>query len=164
MKKLDDIFKDDELPNQHIYEMAQTVIRDYMDRIGKSIGYVAEELGTTEGYLYATLQPKKTEKPLSIDRAIAITKLTGDYRILEAMAKDFGLIVTNPKPISTSGETLVFALVDKGFGLEESQGALAKDIRASIKDGVIDEGEKKKLREDAFALMKKATEMLESLK
>ena len=56
------------------------------------------------------------------------------------------------------------ALVDKGFTLEEHQGTLAKDIRESIKDGVLDENERRKLREDAFALMKKATETLESLK
>ena len=169
MKKLDDIFSDNEaLPYKFAYEAAQTVVHNYMVKSGKKIGFIAEALDTTENYLYGVLNPKKTEKPLSIDRAIELTDLTNDDTILEEWAKHRGKILVDPKQLSevqnTTPETLVLALVDKGFTLEEHQGALAKDIRESIKDGVLDEDEKRKLREDAFALMKKATEMLESLK
>lgn len=162
---LDKLAGDDlQLPNLEVYRTAQAVVFEYGERENKSTDTIAAELGTTRGYLLNSLDPAQTRSPLSVDRAIEITRLTNDYRILEAMAKEFGLVVTKPEPINTSGETLVLALVDKGFTLEEHQGTLAKDIRESIKDGVLDENERRKLREDAFALMKKATEMLESLK
>lgn len=90
---LDSLFYDEnELPNLKIYETAQTVIKDYMDKKHRSIEFVAEQLGTTKGYLYPILNPKRTDKPLSMDRAIEITKLTDDYRIIEALNSEFNRI------------------------------------------------------------------------
>jgi len=89
---LDEMFEDEQLPNVKVYEMAQTVVRDFMEKEHKKIDYVAQKLGTTRGYLYASLDPKQTHKPLSIDRIMDITRLTGDNRIIEVIANEFDLV------------------------------------------------------------------------
>jgi len=89
---LDKMFEDEQLPNLKVYEMAQTVVKNFMEKEHKKINYVAEKLGTTRGYLYASLDPKQIHKPLSIDRIMDITKLTGDNRIIEVIANEFDLV------------------------------------------------------------------------
>ncbi|WP_281952024.1 phage regulatory CII family protein [Nitrosophilus kaiyonis] len=161
---IDDIFGYEELPNLKIYKAAQAVIKDFMDREYKKIEWVAEKLGTTKGYLYAQLEPNRTDKPLSVDRIMAITELTGDTRIIEAMAKEFGYTLCKPETESQKSDDPVIAVTLKAFGLEEVQGILAKTIKESIADGVLDEEEKSKINETAHLLRKLAAELQESLK
>jgi len=83
---LNEIFKDIEIPTEEIYREAQIVVKFYMDKTGKKIDYVAQQLGTTAGYLRPILDPNQHSKPLSIDKIIDITKLTGDDRIIKKIA------------------------------------------------------------------------------
>ena len=134
---IDDIFSDEELPNLRVYEMAQRVVKDFMDRECKKIEYVASKLGTTKGYLYASLDPKQIHKPLSIDRIMDITKLTGDNRIIEVIASEFDLItICKYKARSTTSDINV--LVDKA-NIENSD--VFREVKKAIEDGVIDKEE-----------------------
>jgi len=90
---IDTLFNTDELPNAKVYETAHRVVADYMERHRCKIDVVAAELGTTTGVLYRQLNPKDTQMPLSIDRVMAITKLTNDNRILEIVASEFDLML-----------------------------------------------------------------------
>ena len=89
---LDKLFDTDEIPNYKVYEIAHQVVSDYMELKRCKIDLVATELGTTTGVLYRQLNPKDTQMPLSIDRIIAITRLTKDHRIIEEINKEFDLI------------------------------------------------------------------------
>lgn len=138
---LDDIFGDDQLANYKIYETAQKVVKDFMDKEYKKIDYVASELGTTKGYLYASLDPKQTHKPLSIDRIIAITRLTKDNRIIEVIANEFNLMTINRYQKSNDIKD-INNLVDKS-NIENSD--VFREIKNSIKDGVISKKEKQNI-------------------
>jgi len=160
---LDDIFGQEELPNLEIYKAAQLVVRDYMERNAKKIEWVAEKLGTTKGYLYANLEPARTDKPLSVDRVIALTELTGDMRIIEEMAKKFGYTLCRPD-VQVDKKADAMDLAIKTLQLEALHGELASDVEDAIQDGVVDENEKKRVREKAYRIRKQAAEIEESLK
>ena len=89
---LNNLFDADELPNFKIYETAQNVVNDYKEKKCIKIDVVAAELETTRNVLYRQLNPSDTSMPLSADRIIAITKLTKDNRIIEALNNEFNLV------------------------------------------------------------------------
>ena len=161
---LDDIFGQEELPNLEIYKAAQRVVKDYMDKNAKKIEWVAEKLGTTKGYLYAQLEPARTDKPLSVDRVIALTELTGDMRIIEEMAKKFGYTLCRPDTEPQEQNDPITIVMLKALGLEEVQGDLAHTVKDAIEDGEIDEDEKRAIKDVAHKLRKLAAELQESLK
>jgi len=138
---LDGLFGTDELPNQHVYEVAQMVVKEYMDEHHVKIDHVASLLGTTKGYLYAGLDPSQTTKPLSIDRIIAITKLTGDNSILDAVVKQFDLILVNKIEAQASVLDLN-VLVDRA-SIENND--VFREAKVDLSDGVIDAEEKKRI-------------------
>ena len=161
---LDDIFGQEELPNLEIYKAAQLVVKDYMDKNAKKIEWVAEKLGTTKGYLYAQLEPARTDKPLSVDRVIALTELTGDMRIIEEMAKKFGYTLCKPDTAPQESNDPITIVMLKALGLEEVQGDLAHTVKDAIEDGKIDEEEKRAIKDVAHKLRKLAAELQDSLK
>ena len=138
---LDDIFDDEQLPNIKVYEIAQQVVKDLMEKEHKKIDYVAAKLGTTKGYLYASLDPKQTNKPLSIDRILDITKLTDDKRIIEVIANQFDMVVI-PKKQATANILDINVLVDKA-NIENAD--VFREIKIAISDGIIDENEQKRI-------------------
>ncbi|MFY4767480.1 phage regulatory CII family protein [Aliarcobacter butzleri] len=138
---LNDIFDTDELPNHKVYEAAQKVVADYMEKIRCKIDVVAAELGTTTGVLYRQLNPKDTTMPLSIDRVMAITKLTGDNRILEEVAREFELIVIKRRCEKARAADLN-VLVDKA-NIENSD--VFRVVKSAIEDGKIDKEDKEKI-------------------
>lgn len=136
---LDDIFGGNEVPKDEVYKIAQEVIKDYMDKTHKKIDYVAEELGTKKGYLYKQLDPIQTDRPLSIDRIIDITRLTGDKRILEEIAREFDLLVI-PKHQDEAKTSDINLLVDLA---SIENGDVFKVVKMAISDGIITPEEKK---------------------
>lgn len=138
---LNSIFDTDELPNHKVYEAAQKVVADYMEKIRCKIDVVAAELGTTTGVLYRQLNPKDTTMPLSIDRVMAITKLTGDNRILEEIAREFELIVIKRRCEKARAADLN-VLVDKA-NIENSD--VFRVVKSAIEDGKIDKEDKEKI-------------------
>lgn len=152
---LNNIFDTDELPNYKVYEAAHKVVADYMEKRRCKIDLVAAELGTTTGVLYRQLNPKDTTMPLSIDRIIAITKLTSDNSILEEIAKEFDLIVIKRRCEKSSVADLNM-LVDKA-NIKNSQ--VFKTTKISIEDGVIDKDEQERILKDIDEAQKANAEL-----
>lgn len=152
-KVLDDIFGGEAVPFHHVYEAAQIVVKDYMVTNNVKIDAVSEQLGTTAGYLRGILDPKQTLKPLSVDKAIEISLLTGDRRILDAI----GSAVDNHNNCSRHG---VDHLVKKTLALQADTGDLSAEVLESVKDNVIDAKERKRIRKKAIQQMKTAQEIL----
>ncbi len=138
---LDDIFGENEVPIDEVYKVAQTVIKDYMDKTHKKIDYVSRELGTTAGYLRKQLDPNQPDRPLSIDRVASISRLTDDMRILEEVAREFDMVlVPRKKKSATIGEINI--LVDVA-NIENSD--VFREIKKAIADGVVDKDEQQRI-------------------
>ena len=152
---LNSIFDTDELPNHKVYEAAQKVVADYMEKIRCKIDVVAAELGTTTGVLYRQLNPKDTTMPLSIDRVMAITKLTGDNRILEEVAREFELIVIKRRCEKARAADLN-VLVDKA-NIENSD--VFRVVKSAIEDGKIDKEDKEKILKEIDEAQKANAEL-----
>jgi hypothetical protein len=136
---LNKIFDTDELPNFKVYEMAQIVVNDYMEKKRCKIHVVAAELETTTGTLYRLLNPKDTLMPLSIDRIIAITTLTKDNRILEAIAREFDMVLVPKKQVCATVQEINILVDDAS--IENSD--VFRVVKTSISnDGKIDAKER----------------------
>jgi hypothetical protein len=136
---LNKLFDTDELPNAKVYETAHKVVGDYMEKNRCKIDVVAAKLGTTTGVLYRQLNPKDTQMPLSIDRVMAITKLTDDNRILEVVVNDFDLALI-PKHQDNATTSDINLLVDLA---NIENGDVFKVVKMAIADGIITPEEKK---------------------
>lgn len=136
---LDEIFGGDPLPFRTVYEAAQMVVRDYMESQNCKIGKVAELLGTTDGHLYAVLDPKQTHKPLSVDRVIELTALTGDHRIIDAIKEASNVSDENV-------ECSVTDIMMVGLKIQSHTGSLSETLFEAVKDGEIDEKERDRIR------------------
>lgn len=159
---LDDLFDSEEIPKEDIYRAAQKVVKNYMDKTNKKIEFVAGELGTTKGYLYSSLDPKQTNKPLSIDRIIDITKLTEDYRIIESITHEVGMLAVLSKGSKYTSED-IHHLVDMA-NIEGSD--VFKAAKDYLSDGKISPTENEDLlkeieeAETAFARLKNSLKNL----
>ena len=161
---IDDIFGGEELPNEEIYRAAQGVVRRVMEKEGKKIEWVAAQLGTTKGYLYASLDPHQTHKPLSVDRTVAITELSGgDMAIVETMAKRFGYVLVKADT-KCADEADAIGVAVKTLELEQLHGILAKVVKESVEDGKLDSEEVKKIVDAIYPIRKLAAQMEAGLK
>jgi hypothetical protein len=157
---LDDIFGEGSTVIQDVYVQAQKVIKRYMDIKNKKIEYVAQELGTTAGYFRKQLDPNQSDRPLSIDRIIAITKLTMDKRILEVIARQFELILVNKNKGGVScGDVNV--LVDLA-NIENSD--VFKTVKIALADGEISKDEKVDILNELDEADKANAELREKVK
>lgn len=140
---LDEIFGGDPLPFRTVYESAQLVVRDWMEENNCKIGKVAELLGTTDGHLYSVLDPKQTHKPLSVDRVIELTALTGDNRIIDAIREA-------SKISDDDTEHNVTEIMMATLKIQSHTGSLSETLFEAVKDGEIDDKEREKIRRMAM--------------
>jgi len=138
---IDDIFGGNETAKEEVYRIAQKVIKNYMDRTNKKIDYVAQELGTTQGYLRKQLDPNQPEKPLSADRIIDITRLTSDTRIIEKIAHEVGMLAIPAQQVTVSIKD-IHHLVDIA-NIEGSD--VFREAKLDLADNNIDEDEKRQI-------------------
>lgn len=140
---LDDMFGSDPTPFRNVYEAAQIVVNDYTVLHNCKIEKVAEQLGTTRGYLYAMLDPNQTHRPLSVDRVIEITALTGDTRIIDAI-KEASKI--SDDHLECSFTELMMATIK----IQSHTGALSETLFKSLEDGELDDKEREQIRKAAI--------------
>ncbi len=153
MQTLDNLFEyEDATPYRTVYETAHQVVNDYLKYENRKISYMAEKLGIGTSLLYKKLDPKQTHKPLSIDLAIDITRITGDNRILNAMEN----VVTDEEEI----ESDPFALNMKAVDLSVVLGEFSKEVLTATEDDEIDDDEKKRIRKALNGIIKEANEAL----
>jgi hypothetical protein len=152
---LEEMFASEAVPFREVYETAQIVVRDYMEKNNCKIGRVAELLNTTGKYLYAVLDPNQ-DKPLSVDRVIELTILTGDPRIIDAM-KESG-------KIRDGASCTIIEVMRATLDVQSHTGELSKSLNNAIADGKIDETERAHLRKIATDELGALHAVLEKLK
>lgn len=152
---IDTIFDTDELPNAKVYETAHKVVGDYMTKQNCKIDLVAAELGTTTGVLYRQLNPKDTQMPLSIDRVMAICKLTNDFRILDVVANEFDMVTVSKKQAEATTSDINL-LVDMA-SIENND--VFRVIKKAMADDVITPEEKKEILKEIDEAQKANAEL-----
>ncbi|HEX5330809.1 phage regulatory CII family protein [Sulfuricurvum sp.] len=140
---LEEMFSDDTAPFRTVYETAQAVVNDYMTLHNCKIEKVAEQLGTTRGYLYGTLDPNQTHRPLSVDRIIEITNLTGDHRIIDSIKEAL-------KCVDKHVQCTITDVMMVGLKIQSHTGSLSETLFEAVKDGEIDEKEGERIRRMAM--------------
>jgi len=140
---LEKMFGDDTAPFRTVYEAAQAVVNDHMILHNCKIEKIAEQLGTARGYLYGMLDPNQTNRPLSVDRIIEITNLTGDHRIIDAI-KEASKVSDERTECSISDIMMV------GLKIQSHTGSLSQTLFEAVKDGEIDEKEGERIRRQAM--------------
>lgn len=140
---LEKMFGDDTAPFRTVYESAQAVVNDYMTLHNCKIEKVAEQLGTARGYLYGMLDPNQTNRPLSVDRIIEITNLTGDHRIIDAIKEA-------SKTSEERTECSISDIMMVGLKIQSHTGSLSQTLFEAVKDGEIDEKEGERIRRQAM--------------
>lgn len=88
---------------------------------------MAKYLGMGEQVLRNKVNPEQEAK-LSLDEAVRMMRKSGDMRILEAIAADFGMSLS--KPVIGSPKALMTAMIDAA--------AEHGDVMRAVADGVAD--------------------------
>jgi len=140
----------------------RSIIKD-IRRNGLTMEDFAHEIGLSEGTLENKLKPAMATSDVTISEFIHIMDLTADYSPLEYIAKRYGFTLCRPKT-EESKKADAMDLAIKTLDLEATHGDLAKEVKEAVKDGVIDEQEKRAIKEKAYELRKLAAELEESVK
>lgn len=156
---LNNIFDVEDMPNHKIYETCQMVIQDYMERKHCKIGLVAAELETTTGVLYRQLNPKDYQMSLSIDRIVAITKLTGDTRIIEVLANEFDQVLVCKK--KAQAKTSDINLLVDVANLENAD--VFRAVKIAIADNIITEDERNAILKEIDEAQKANAELKDTV-
>lgn len=163
MNKLDDIFGEGSEIIEEIYTETQSVIKRYMDRKNKKIEYVAQELGTTAGYFRKQLDPNQSDRMLSIDRIIAITKLTMDKGILDLIAKQFDMMLISKN--KGEGEHCGINDISKLVDISNMEDAdVFRAVKVALADGKIDKEERDNILKEIDEADKAHAELREVIK
>jgi hypothetical protein len=78
-----------------VFEIAQAVAREYVDQAtgAASVPALAAKMGMPAGTLYNKLNPhESTHHKLTLQDVIQITAITGDLRLLKALAQTLGCV------------------------------------------------------------------------
>ncbi len=140
----------------------RSIVKD-IRRNGFTMEDFAHEIGLSEGTLENKLKPAMATSDITLSEFIHIMDLTADYSPLEYITKRYGFTLCKPKIASQTANDPIINVVIHSLNLEEAQGDLAKAIKEAIKDGVLDEDEKKEIKDLAYELRKLAVSLEESV-
>ncbi|HWK70010.1 MAG TPA: phage regulatory CII family protein [Burkholderiaceae bacterium] len=105
---------------------------------------LAPRMGMTPAILNNKADPKKEHnKPLLVD-ADNIIGLTGDFRVLQALAHKHGFLLV--KAPSGAGDSSDMAVLEQVVGLGVANGQFMQTIHSALADGRVDESEMKRIR------------------
>jgi hypothetical protein len=95
--------------------------------------------------LRGKVNPKDTSHHLTLDESLRMMALTGDLRILDAMANALDHVCI---PIPNFNGVADIELLDAYMVMVSDQGTFATDFRAALQDGKITRAEFTALRDD----------------
>lgn len=161
---LDDIFGGNDIPKEEIYRETQKVIKRYMNKTNKKIEYVSQELGTTAGYFRKQIDPNQPDRPLSIDKIIDITRLTGDTKIIEKIAHEVGMIA-----IPGMNVKVTISDISRLADIANIEGSdVFREIKLDLEDDEISKDEKNQILKEikeaqtAYAQLEKTVKALKT--
>ena len=133
------------------------IVQDTVFQSREGVPSIAEELGYHVHSLYSMLSPKDIENrghKLGLMDFVRILRKTGDFRALDKLNQEFGRVsfeLPEPDKSMTDRDWLRHAA-----RMAKEPGEALAALSTAIADGVIDEGERKRLRKEAFDVIRAA--------
>jgi hypothetical protein len=92
-------------------DLARLVVLPQMGRARQSLEVTARRMGIAASTLYGALDPAVSKAPLTLEKAVGLTRATGDYLLMHAQAAQLGgLFIEPPAEGVSTVESLAHAL------------------------------------------------------
>lgn len=121
---------------------------------------LAPRLGMRAAVLNSKVNPKTTTHHLSLSEASRIMGLTGDLRMLHALAAEHGQVVVSP---ASAEDACDMAVLEAISALWSRNGDLGTAVHTSLADGALTQSELGQIRAAAYAVQQRMASLLERL-
>lgn len=121
---------------------------------------LAPRLGMRAAVLNSKVNPKTTTHHLSLAEASRIMGLSGDLRILHALAAEHGQVVVSPAGAEDACDMAVLEAIS---ALWSRNGDLGTAVHTSLADGALTQSELAQIRMAAYAVQQRMASLLERL-
>ena len=109
------------------------------------VAALSVRMGVSRNVLQNKLNPAIEYHKLTLDEALRMQALTGDVRVLQAMAEELGFVCI---AIPQFDGVADMELLDAYTAMVVDEGRFAGDFRATLADGKISQAEYELLRDD----------------
>ena len=140
----------------HVIDAAYATVHDYPGGAGS----LAPRIGTTQGVLNSKVNPNTTTHHLSLAEAVKLIVLTGDKRILHAIAMETGDVV-----VEGAGELQAcdMAVLESMTAVFAGAGLVGASVHTALADGRVTRKEYVAIERKAYALRQKAVALVRKL-
>lgn len=140
----------------HVIDAAYATVHDYPGGAAS----LAPRLGTTTGVLNSKVNPNTRTHHLTLAEAMTLVTLTGDKRILHAMALQSGDVL-----VEGCGDLpeCDMAVLEAMTGVFARVGQLGASVHSGLGDGVLTAKEFKAIERAAYALRAKAVKLVRKM-
>lgn len=111
---------------------------------------LAPRLSMSSAVLRNKADPKKSSNKATLDDADNVMSLTGDYRILDALAKNHGRVCIPVQSAMSSSDMAVLEIITT---LWTSNGDLGTDVHSALADHRVDQAEVKRIEASAYVVV-----------
>lgn len=118
---------------------------------------LAPRIGMSKNILQNKVNPSQEHHKLTLDDAMRMQAISGDTRILQAMAEELGFVCI---PVPQFDGVADVELLDAYTAMVEDEGKFASDFRAALHGRGISSQEFEKLRADMHAQQQHEMELL----
>lgn len=121
---------------------------------------LAPRMGMSAAVLRNKVNPNNTTHHLTVAEADRMMGITGDLRVLHALAATHGQVVVTP---AAAGEACDMAVLEAISALWSRNGDLGSAVHASLADGELTQCELRQIRKAAYAVQQRMATLLERL-
>ena len=140
----------------HVMDAAHLTVRDYPGG-GESL---APRVGMSPAILRNKCNPNVTTHRLAIDEASTIMAVTGDFRMLHALAEEHAFVCRRVDEGSGNDRSMLDLLLSA----EASKGAFAQAVADALADGLITEREMRQIDDAGLGMQSTVMLLLNKLR
>lgn len=120
---------------------------------------LAPRIGLSGAVLRGKVNPNDAAHKLTLDEALRMQTLTGDHRILHAMAEELGYVCIQLPEAGASD----MGLLDSFMSVLKELGEFSSEFRKDWEDGNIDAAELARLRQEFYEMQQAGLALMHSI-
>ena len=140
----------------HVTDAAYSTVHDYPGGAGS----LAPRIGTSQAVLNSKVNPNTTTHHLTLAEAVKLMVLTGDKRILHAIALQTGDVVIEG---AAAADACEMAILGSLTGLFARTGQVGTAVHGALEDGRITERECRDIEREVYKLRAKSLQLVRKL-